>query len=183
MKFNRNNVRDWKYLLQQADVIVSAGHGIDSYIIKTLSNSHYSHSCIYIGNSLMIEATYPFKEEDNRTGVMISHVSKYDNRDKVILRHKDLTLQQKEVIKQFTLNQVGKKFSHKKMLAVTLPIQLSGKEEGWFCSEIICAAYKTAGVELMPRVDRCLINPSDFITSSKLSPVFRKLGSTLEYYH
>lgn len=173
---------DWKNILQPADIILNQGDTFDSRLIRFVNNSAYSHSCIYLGNGSMIEATFPSKSKDRRAGVMISPVTKYENRDKAILRCKSLTLWQKQTISTWTLNHVGEKFSHKKALATVLPITLEEKEEGWFCSEIICAAYKNAGMELLSNSTRCLVSPSDFLNSSSLTKVFVKRGSIFQYF-
>jgi len=166
---------DWQRILKPADIIVSKGSMIDSYLIRQYENGEYSHVCLYITNKKIVEATYPFFEEDKRDGVMISPIEKYQNRSLMVLRCLDLNSFQKALIMRWAVDRTGEKFSHKKMLAMLLPFMQNRKEDGWFCSELICFAYKMAGINLLPGTRGGFMGVNDFPKSPYLTPVILKV--------
>lgn len=177
---------NWKELLLPADIIVTQGDGIDSFFIRQITQSPYSHSCISTGringNPMMIEATYPdiIGGEDKRRGVMMSHAGKYNSQNKLVLRCLDLPHSTRVEIAQWAEKRIGEKFNHLKMIGTVIPIPAS--KDGWYCSEIVCAAYKRAGVNLFPEKTSCYVYPADFEKSELLTKIFKKEGSFLYYF-
>ncbi len=154
--------------LEMGDIILSTGTGTTSALIRYGTNSPTSHSALYVGNTMVVEAV----------GEGVQHVplasALADDQFAVAVRYPDLTDTQRLKIRDFAGQQIGQRYDHwgiVKQAGFQLDnrvfcSRLTGDErarcrrwvgrvnlgtatnDAWFCSELVVAAYADAGVPL-----------------------------------
>ncbi|MCR5308804.1 MAG: hypothetical protein K6E21_01680 [Bacilli bacterium] len=81
----------------------------------------------------------------------------------------------KNVVSPFIKRQVGKPYTFDFLRSP----HLSNNSEDWFCSELVNAAFKYAGISILDNLVNAL--PSDFLKSSLLMPVQNNVYAKLDY--
>ncbi|MCZ7593105.1 MAG: hypothetical protein M5U15_13650 [Kiritimatiellae bacterium] len=108
----------------------------------------YSHAS-YVAPDLAYEI-----ESWGRGGVQLHDRigAAHTDADVIDLYTVDVSAQQARVIEQFLREQVGRRYDwHSVFHFVLRRTEHVRDQQRWFCSELICAAYRAAGVELLAR--------------------------------
>lgn len=128
------------------DVILSTQpkglRNLGSWVIRTVTDSKFSHAAIHVGGGFLAEAVYP-------EGVRLAHARRFifPNPNQVcILRHNAEEHVLHEVAGH-AKSLVFRPYSIKKALVSLLPA-LSRDENGRFCSELVAESFSSAGVNL-----------------------------------
>ena len=148
--------------LKPGDVLVSTEDATISTVIRALSGSPYSHAALYIGDGKIIDATGPGVKTRN-----LSDLAEPATRVGVI-RAVGLSAAQERQIVETAKSLVGRKYNTTGLVTGVIAefspaYQLyrrfwgSGRYGmaglvggGYFCSELVIKAYKSAGVTLSP---------------------------------
>ncbi|MBZ4193974.1 MAG: hypothetical protein LAE24_06665 [Candidatus Contendobacter sp.] len=163
--------------MQSADIIVSTGSGAASAVIRTGSQSRYSHAALYIGDGKIIEAI----GEGVVRQTLESALS--DDTLAVVYRRKNLTAGQAGLVIRYVSAQVGKSYDYAGvagaskytaggflMRLISIPlgvIQDVGElvntispESSFFCSELVLRAFEQANAPITFK-PATISNPSD----------------------
>ena len=70
----------------------------------------------------------------------------------------DLTIEQRWTIQDVLIQQIGKPYDHAGILGFLAAARTENPAR-WFCSELILAAYKRAGTDLLKRVSAWNVSP------------------------
>ena len=155
--------------LKIGDIILVRGQGIISDIIKDISHSKYSHTAIYIGNDLIIEA-----EGFKKTGYV--SINKYKGTADVF-RCDNLSDRKRAKIAEYLKGQVGGQYDWLLLFLEFLryvfhtTIRYKEKFNCHICSMLGGDAYKTIGVFLCPGIK--YPSPGDISESKLLRKVDR----------
>jgi|TARA_B100001971_G_C18066420_1_gene470725 uncharacterized protein YycO len=160
-----------KKSLEKADVILSHGDSILSWIIRIVTQSYWNHSSMYIGDEKFIEA--------DGNGVIIKNISKLSNRDIRIYRYKKATKNVLDKIINEAKSYNGKKYDIFAILELFWLFIVGkrgdprriGSKNRFICSEIISQPYYKFGYPVIEKYDYDEVTPSDF----DISKNFRRL--------
>jgi uncharacterized protein YycO len=154
--------------MEPGDIILSTTSDLGSRVIRGAMGSEVSHASIYVGNGEVVEALA------DGVGVKPVGTAIADDSVAVAFRFPNLSPQQAQVICDFARGAVGKKYDYvgivseaRYRLAPAFCTALAGAAraecESWigsvdlgtsrndtfYCSELVIAAYQAAGIQLM----------------------------------
>ena len=118
--------------LHQGDVLLVEGRTRVSHVIKSITNSPWTHSVLYIGRldeirdvSLQEKVSEYYQGESHEQlviesmlgeGTVISPVTKYENEHLRICRPKGLSMSDRQLVIAFTLSQLGYEYDVRHLL-------------------------------------------------------------------
>jgi len=166
----RNKYKYVKKMLRPGDVILSLNkENLLSGAIKTVTESNWSHTMMYIGNGLIVESTiggvrtYPLKHYTT---------SKYNI---AVLRCKDLSDSQRKILIKRVKQYIGMRYAYVQILwdfflriigrSEDPKWQLDVQPNAMMCSEAIARAYGELGFEIKPSFKPAGVEPADFYES------------------
>ena len=141
--------------LAPGDIVVTAGDGFFSGMIRGATGADVSHALVYLGNNTVIEAIPAGVEQnlltDALTGATLA----------VALRFPGLTARQFAVLRGFLKRAVGKKYDFVSASdSPTVFCRVWSPDAKFFCSELVVEAYRYAGVRLTRAAPAC-VTPGD----------------------
>lgn len=129
------------------------GRGFISSLIKWQTRSVYSHVSITLDDGRVVEAR-EFK------GVRVLPKLQPSKGERIDSFHIELSERQKEEIEHFLLSQVGKGYDYISILRfITRDHVPHWSKTKWFCSELAFEAFRTAGIELLCRIEAWAVSP------------------------
>lgn len=134
-------------------VALHKGTGFVSRAIQWQTRSPYSHASMVFGVNFtdVIEA---------REFAGVRRLDFLDQAENIDLFTVDVTEYESEIIRQFALAQVGKPYDYVSVLRFVSRRQASRESSGkWFCSELVFAAFRKAGINLLARVEPWAVSP------------------------
>jgi uncharacterized protein YycO len=133
------------------------GHTIIDKIILFFSRGGYNHVSIVLDDGRIIEA-YPFKGVRVRNDIFESMHPK----TAIDIFEVYTTPEQDEIIKDFLMNQIGKKYDYHSVFGFVFYTTEEGRRQSgrWMCSELVFAAFKQVGINLLERVDAWKVSPT-----------------------
>lgn len=156
------------------DLLCFRGRGIASFLIRAFTRSWYSHVGLvywHQGRNFCIEAV--------GVGVRIVLVSELQRRyhggiDYFRVRDSDEPQREKAVA--FCFAQLGKLYDHvgiwRFIVAIVFgKVAAVRRDEQWFCSELVAAAYEDAGLPLTAK-DESYTSPQDLAASPQVAYSF-----------
>lgn len=154
--------------LQVADLVFIHGTRWLDFPVKLVTHSQYTHVAGYVGIGKLIEA-----QGLRKTGYEPLATYK-DAAD--VYRYPRLTISQRQQIVDYVYHEIGGQYDYfllgwealKHVFGVVLPYV---KNKARICSTLWSDAYKSAGVDLCPRLR--YPTPSDLVKS----PYLRKIGA------
>ena len=163
-------------MLRQGDIIMVKGESPISWLVKTFTNSPYSHCAMYIGDYdgevQLIESKYG--------GVKLVGLSKYDNVKYDIYRHKTATLDQLDTTCLWLGSQLGSGYDYMgvigiglKLLGLTKHNELDEKDRYW-CSELLADGMLFSEIKLDIKKDTHLVSPGDLANNNNLVMVYNR---------
>lgn len=130
-----------------------------SYLIRALTWSKYSHVEILLSDSHVIGANYPKGVERQTLEGRIKKTSKYE------IYEVDAD---ENMVSEFLKTQLGKPYDITAIFGI-LSRRDWQEPDSWFCSELVCAAFKYAKVDLVRKpVNR--ITPQDLLQCPLVLP-------------
>ena len=163
------NIQQLKRQLQPGDVFLVHGNHLASRIIRIVTDSHWNHATLYIGDGKFIEA--------NTHGVEIRPISAYHGKQIEIYRHHKITEKHRKKIIDHVLQKKGEAYDFFQIAQLffyyLFGIRGNAREIGttnrYICSELVAEAYKVSGLEVYKHYNPTQISPADFCNS----PLFR----------
>jgi hypothetical protein len=89
----------------------------------------------------------------------------------------DVTDEQKSKIEEFLFKQLGKEYDFKGIFGFASYSDIQDKDK-WFCSELVFAAFKNAGIELLRQIEPYKVSPRLFLLSPYLKKEFDSILKT-----
>jgi Permuted papain-like amidase enzyme, YaeF/YiiX, C92 family len=180
LQYDRFSVTDpsqLEALLRPGDVLLVEGDRRISTAIKYVTQSSWSHSCIFIGDALKQESSAEKRvliEADLVEGVIAVPLSKYASFNTRICRPVSLTAKDTDRIIAFLLSRLGHKYDLKNVFDLAryfLPLPPvpsryrrrllalgSGDPTKAICSTLLAQAFQLIGYPILPR---CELPPTD----------------------
>ena len=148
--------------LQPGDVVLTSGRAFVSLAIKFGTASSVSHAMLYIGNSDIIHAI------DKGVVQQTVATAMKDVSAAKVYRHKTATNRQKGLAVGYARAQIGKKYDYVEVMGAAKPHMVAlasrtlatvaagmkthnifwGNRNEFFCSELVVAAYQSAGLRM-----------------------------------
>lgn len=129
--------------------------GLVSNLIKWQTNSEYSHASIVVTDNNGISRLYEAREFK---GVLSRLAIDQEDYDEFMV--KDITRNQELGIIEFLERQIGKKYDYWLILQFVARNQNTRKASGkWICSELVYAALRKVGIELLARTEPVYVSP------------------------
>ena len=147
--------------IKKGDILAYKGKNPISKIVKKLTNSNYSHLCLYIGNSVFVEADW--------NGIQYCNIDKYKNYLDIYTC--DLTDIQRQQICDYAISKVGEKYDYGLLIFMFLRqifkfrFRIRDRNSD-VCSELVNDSYSEAnGMRL---VKKRYPSPQEVINSERL---------------
>ena len=147
--------------MKVGDVINVKGKSPISLLIRLFTQSKYSHTACYVGDSQCIESSWG--------GVQLRNIDDYKNYD--IFRHKSATKEQLEISTQWMISQIGSKYDYLGLLGIAKSIILKDKDNElddknrYWCSELVADGYHKSFITTDMCLFTCMTSPEDFAKS------------------
>lgn len=166
--------------LEPGDILLIEGNQRVSSIIKYLTQSTWSHACLYVGDAIgkneegemlsLIEATA-------KVGVNAVPLSKYDHFNSRICRPSGLNEIEKKEVVQYVLSKIGLQYDMKNIVDLMrylfpyppVPVFFrrrmlalgSGDPTRAICSTLIAQAFQSVKYPILPRIELKRIQSDD----------------------
>ena len=181
-RFTATDEAELRALLRPGDVLLVEGNRRVSTAIKYLTQSTWSHSCIYVGDALQSAENgeqLVLVEADLLEGVNAVPLSKYSSFNVRICRPVGLTKQDTELLIAFVIAHLGHEYDLRNVVDLTrylLPVRLvparfrrrvisfgSGDPTRAICSTMLAQAFHYIGYPILPHRERL---PADYHSES-----------------
>lgn len=149
--------------MNEPAVLLMAGKGIYSTLIKWQTWSDVSHAAFLLPDGNILEAW-------QGAGVRIRDYPAGPGIE--VYTIPDITEAEWKRVLDFAKAQVGKKYDYMGIFRF-LTREKSEMDDKWFCSELVFEAFKQAGIHLLERIKSYQVSPGIL----KLSPRLHKYGS------
>jgi len=159
-------VQLYTYIPVAGDYFVVSTKGFVGFMIQLGTFSKMNHTGIYIGNGKIVEAT-------PRKGVIISDLSQYDGLELVWNHEDNPTPEQRKIMVDTALAQVGKKYFFAdiviigfRILGVPVPMWIQNKiakSNHQICSGTTTICARAAGYTVEPTKPFYFVTPSDLM--------------------
>lgn len=142
------------------------GSSVESKLILYFSRGGYSHSAVILNDGSIIEAI-EFHGVRRRASVTDELTADYI----IDIFDVKTTKKQDKIIKRFLLKQIDKGYDYWSVIGFVV----YDSEEGrcsygkWFCSELVFAAFKKAGINLLERVVAWKVSPTILSYNTKMN--------------
>lgn len=143
-----------------------------SVAIRNITDSHWNHAAMYVGNGKIIEAVLPY--------VTIVDLNTYQNKDICVLRHKrsneinleklikDVKSFEGQTYDVYQLFDLAKLFILNKRERSEI---YAGKVNRFICSEVAGKPYYNQGFKVKDTITYDKISPGDFATSKHFKKI------------
>jgi len=135
-------------------ILLFRGRGFLSTLIRWQTRGKYSHAAIRVNEDECVEAW-------QGAGVRLKKITDWSNVD---IFRVPATERQRIVAVSFAGQQIGKKYDYLGVLRF-LSRRHCNDVQRWFCSELVFAAFKHAGVDLLHRIAPWEVSPAVLSTS------------------
>lgn len=143
--------------LQKGDTLMIRTKGLNGWLIRKATGSHYTHCGVYYGDNKIIEAQFG--------GVQLSSLDKYQGLTIHSFRHQDADPEMMEQVVTWMGTQLGKGYDYMGVLGIGLHMlgmnrnnMMDDKSKYW-CSEFIADAYLKFGLSLDVDPKTWLVSP------------------------
>lgn len=143
-------------------ILLFKGKGVISRLIRWQTNGQYSHAALQLPDGKIIEAWH--KPAEVRVRPPLKDWSNVDAFDV-----EGMTAKQWTLAAQWAQMQIGKKYDFSGVFRFVTRWRKE-QDDKWFCSELVFAALKYAGVNLLERVQASQVSP----TVLSFSPLLKK---------
>jgi uncharacterized protein YycO len=133
----------------QPEVLLFRGRGFISGAIRWQTRSVYSHAALLTPEGRIVEAW-------QGAGVRVTDIEDWEGIDRFVIP--SMTPEQGRIAVNFALSQVGMEYDYWSVLRFVSRRSLPGNVK-WFCSELVFAALRHAGVKLLDRIEPGEVSP------------------------
>ncbi len=206
-RLSRLPLQDIMETLQPADIVLVDGNSHISTAIKYLTQSTWSHACLYVGAQQAGVDQPCLIEADLNEGVTQVPLRKYEQFNLRICRPVGLSAADKEVIMDFARARLGYVYDLKNIFDLAryliqnpaVPVKYrrdmiafgSGEPTRAICSTLIAEAYQTVGYPILPALIKVEDKKGETVSVARhfthyvpgdfdLSPYFRIVKPTIE---
>jgi len=153
--------------LQTGDILLVEGNSRISTAIKYLTQSSWSHACLYVGSGGSTSSDLALIEADLKEGVRLVNLDHFAKFNLRICRPVNLTAEDAEKLVNFARSKLGHKYDLRNVLDLiryviqkpAVPNQYrramislgSGEPTKAICSTLIAEAYQMIGYPILPR--------------------------------
>ena len=157
-------------LLVPGDIVLVHGKHLLSAVIRIITQSHWNHAVLYIGDGNFIES--------RKGGVQITMIDDFVKKDIGVYRHKTATKEQLDMVCVNALSKQGSGYDVAGLFGIAWLLftfqrgtaRDLGSKNKYLCSELVASAYKEAGIPLT-RFSPSQTSPSDIDLSNVLMRV------------
>ena len=140
-----------------------------SKAIRFINWSDYSHAA-YID----VDTTEVFEAWKGGVRKVANLSDQHDPGTEVDLFVVEATPEQNQAVKKFLVSQVGKGYDYAAIMGFLIRRDEAPEDQTkWFCSELVFAAYQSAGIDLLARIPRWKVYPGMLA----YSPLLKVAGS------
>jgi len=151
------------------DILLFRGRGFSSWLIRLISKSRYSHVGLVVREHdrvLCADST----SKGVRLTTLRDRVQKYDGGIDHFELKPEVTAEQREAILRFIFGKMGKGYDNFSALVFALVLvfkmkKRTEKNDKWFCSELIAAAFDAANIERTGEQRPEFISPGELATT------------------
>ena len=160
--------------LQPGDVLLVEGSTRIAGIIKYLTQSTWSHSALYIGDTLGSGDPHMLVEVEVQEGCTAVPLAKYENAQTRICRPVGLDDEGRKAVIDFMISKIGLEYDTKNVVDLArylipkppVPIRFrrrllalgSGDPTRAICSTLLAQAYQTVNYPVLPKITRASAN-------------------------
>ena len=130
-------------------VLLFKGEGIISRAIRIQTRSKYSHAAIWMPSGRIVESW-------QSVGVRQKKLTNFDTIDCFDV---DITKDQWVDVINFCRSHLGDKYDYRSVFRFLTRVK-TRKDDKWFCSELVFAAFEHIGVNLLERVSASQVSPA-----------------------
>jgi uncharacterized protein YycO len=164
--------------LAPGDIIFSTGSGVESWLIRTATASPTSHVALHIGAGVAIEANDP-----GVVPVYLPALGYTPSAKLRVCRLPGLSLSEQEDIARFAQTLLYRPYSTTGAIATQLPALRNQRDPGYFCSQLVAAAYESVGKSLCENKRPSEVTPGDLAASQILTGVPTAIRNIPSIYH
>ena len=160
-------IEDVAAVLKTGDIVLVEGNTRISTAIKYLTQSSWSHACLFIGNEGDAAEEKTLLEADLRHGVRIVNLKHYENFNLRICRPVDLTEEDKQSLLHYAKSKIGHKYDLKNIIDLiryiiqkpAVPNRYrrsmialgSGEPTKAICSTLIAESFQSINYPILPK--------------------------------
>lgn len=151
-------------------IVLYSGSSLISRLIRWQTRSEYSHAALLFEDDWFIEAR-EFSRVHATLGLQRKKGESVD-----IFTVEGMTFDQVHELRAFAVRQLGKKYDYR-MVARFLSRRQQDRasRRKWFCSELVFAAFRHAGVSLLRATEPWEVSPGLLARSPALRPFRREI--------
>lgn len=142
------------------------GKSLLSRLIRWRTWSKVSHSAAFFAGPQGYEVIEAWEGKVRRQPWTTGHTPG----TRIQLYRVGCTLEQRRLFYEFLNAQIGKRYDYTGILGFMLRARTESKES-WFCSELVFAAARQAGINLLSRIEPYQVAPGDLNISPLLEPL------------
>ena len=151
-------------VLQIGDVLIESGESKFGDVIRFVERRPFTHALICIDGGQVVEAVTRGVVFLSATRIVTREFVRYRQ-----LRYLGLTDAQKGVIEAAVRSQAFKNYNLRGALGTKAePIRTRRNGDKFFCSELVTAAYKSAGIVLVPGSKEAAVTPNMLLGGKSL---------------
>ena len=166
--------------LQVGDVLLVEGTSRISVAIKYLTQSTWSHACLYVGEDALkglAPLGHCFVEADVVEGVRTVGLDEFDNCHSRICRARGLSLEEKNAVTSFVIEKIGSQYDLRNIIDLaryllpTPPVPTrfrrklltfgSGEPTKAICSSLIAEAFEAIHFPVMPHAAQSALSATE----------------------
>jgi hypothetical protein len=174
--------------LRKGDILLNTTNAALSNMIRDVTNSNYNHAAIYVGNGKVVEAV----GKGVREVTLKEFLGDKDIVRVMVLRNGNLSTDQQDAVASFARSKVGARYNVGGLLGGAVNFKphnfTSFDRADYFCSQLVAAAYSSAGAALHSSLEQTPGNLADMVNRFNLpanfSPRLTSLGALFDQgYH
>ncbi len=158
--------------LRKGDILLNTTDATLSKWIREVTKSNYNHAAIYVGAGKVVEAV--------SGGVREIDLMKYLNDNYIVrvmvLRNENLSTAQKDAVANFARSKVGARYNVGGLIGGAVDFKPSNyhafDRSDYFCSQLVAAAYSSAGAALHLSLEQTPGNLADMINRINIPQSF-----------
>jgi hypothetical protein len=142
--------------LHPGDVLLEAGSGLFSFLIRWLDGGPYSHSVLYLGHNIIVEAVERGVIQLPAGRLITTQPENY-----AVFQYPDAERLAQACGTIVAFAETNKRYAWTGVYGVKLPI-FKRRAYEHFCSELVARSYAHAGLPLFTGCDPDKVSPNDF---------------------
>lgn len=138
--------------MERADIVFCSGTSLLSKIIKWHTHGVFSHCMVATGNGTEVISA-------DAEGVVLRDMRADEKENAEVLYCPSLTREQADLVIHCADSMVGKDYDFSGLISFASDVDQNNPDH-FFCSELVMACYRFAGVELLKRIQAAFVSPA-----------------------